>query len=189
MNIMKLFKQKDFLNPNLIYNRTVLYFIFIIALTNLFFLFQQNDIFSVAIFFLVGFLTSFFSKNMVVIICICIFFTNILKYGSKAANHASIEGFEEEFEEGNTDIEMTDVSGSKMVAKDMNPEKPESFDQVNTEKKTNTNTMDVLNTEQDNLEKLMQNQDKLLDNMNKYKPLLDTIQKITSNIQVLKNDA
>ena len=51
----------------------------------------QNEILYAIVFLLVGFLTSFFSKNMIVILCISIVVTNILKYGTKIRMN---EGFE-----------------------------------------------------------------------------------------------
>jgi len=197
MNILQTLKKKGFFSTNWIYNKTVLYLIFVIALTNLFVLFQQEDIFSILFFLLVGFLTSFFSKNMVVILCICLFFTNVLKYGRSAAGHT--EGFdsekkEDEGEKKEDEGEKKEDEGEKKdndkkkgddkkkdnekkdseKKKDMNPEiKSESFDSANNDKKTDTDPM-------------LLKQEKLLDNMNKYKSLLDTLQGITQNMKDLK---
>jgi len=52
----------------------------------------------VSIFILVGFITSFFSKNMIVILCIALTITNILQFGDKAA----LEGFGEETSSNDT---------------------------------------------------------------------------------------
>jgi len=180
MNFIQTLKKNGFLSKNLIYNKTVLYLIFIIALTNLFVIFQQNDIFSVVFFFLIGFLTTFFSKNMIVILCMCLFFTNILKYGRSAAGHHRFEGFESE--------DPVDASGSSVPSKkmkDMNPDKSndESFESVNTDKKINISENNI-NTEEK--EPAIAQQEKLLDNMNKYKSLLDTLQGITKNMKDLK---
>jgi len=178
MNFVQVLKKNGFLSKNLIYNKTVLYVILIIALTNLFVIFQQNDIFSILIFFLIGFLTTFFSKNMIVILCMCLFFTNVLKYGRSAAGHQSFEGFESE--------EVVDASGSSIKKpKDMNPDKSndESFESVNVDKKLDTKEKDIKNEEKD---PAITQQEKLLDNMNKYKSLLDTLQGITQNMKDIK---
>ena len=182
MNLYQIAKKNGFLSKNLIYNKTVLYLIFIIALTNLFLIFQQNDIFSIVFFFLIGFLTTFFSKNMIVILCICLFFTNVLKYGRSSAGHVSFEGFE------STDENATDASGSSITPKkkkDMNPDtaKDESFESANTDKTTDVTENDVKNVEND---PAIAQQEKLLDNMNKYKSLLDTLQGITQNMKEIK---
>jgi len=83
------------------YNRYLLYFVFAIALGNVVQFMTQQDHLSLVIMVVVGLLTSFFSKNMVVILCIALVVTNILKYGTKLR----VEGFtseeeEEEEEEG-----------------------------------------------------------------------------------------
>lgn len=66
---------------SLLSNRGVLYILFVLAIGNLFYLGTSNDIWTIAIFVLTGFLTSFFSKNMVVILCIALVVSSIIKYG------------------------------------------------------------------------------------------------------------
>ena len=51
---------------------------------------------SIAIFVLVGFMTTFFSKNMIVVLCIALVVTHILKFGIRTVIS---EGFEEEEED------------------------------------------------------------------------------------------
>jgi hypothetical protein len=80
-----------------LHNRFVLYFIFIIAMGNLFYLTMLQDVVYVATFILVGFLTSFFSKNMMVILFIATAITNILKYGTQIRVN---EGFESDKTDG-----------------------------------------------------------------------------------------
>lgn len=78
-------------NNIILHNVYVLYFIFFLSLANLYYLAISNDFLSVTIFILVGFLTSFFSKNMLIILFIALTLTNILKYGTSIRN----EGFED----------------------------------------------------------------------------------------------
>jgi len=60
-----------------------LYFFFALSLTNLyFFAVTAGDGIYAAIFILVGYLTTFFSKNMIVIMCLALIISNVLKYGS-----------------------------------------------------------------------------------------------------------
>ena len=68
----------------LLRSRLILYFIFILSLFNLYSFTISNgsgDSIYAAIFILVGFLTSFFSKNMIVIMVCALAVSNILKYG------------------------------------------------------------------------------------------------------------
>lgn len=80
---------------SILYSPFLLYFIFIIAAGNIVLFMTQKEYLFVVLFVVVGILTSFFSKNMVVILTISIVFANVLKYGTKIR----VEGFEEEKEE------------------------------------------------------------------------------------------
>ncbi len=83
-------------NMNLVlHNVFVLYFILILSLANMFYLVTAKNYMFAAIFILTGFITSFFSKNMMVVLCISLTVTNVLQFGKSAA----LEGFEEEEEE------------------------------------------------------------------------------------------
>jgi len=83
---------------NILHNRYILYLIFIIALSDLLLLVYNNDYYSASIFILIGFLTSFFSKNMIVILFISIAFANIIKYGTKAGTEGMSSNDEKEKE-------------------------------------------------------------------------------------------
>jgi hypothetical protein len=67
----------------LLHNKFVLYFIFIIAVGNIFHYTFTYDLTSVAVFIVSGLLTSFFSKNMIVILVIAMVVSNIFRYGNK----------------------------------------------------------------------------------------------------------
>ena len=98
-NISKALQQ----SKHLLYNKYVLIFIFILTIGNIVQLAFQGDYFTCAVLLLVGFLTSFFSKNMVVIMVVGMAFANILKYGTKMTNPwVAHEGFKTE-EEKETD--------------------------------------------------------------------------------------
>jgi|UniRef100_A0A6C0F365 hypothetical protein len=66
----------------ILHNRTVLYFVLFLAIANLLILAVGNEYKYISVFFLTGFVTSFFSKNMMVIMCIAMVITNILKFGT-----------------------------------------------------------------------------------------------------------
>ena len=82
---------KSLNNHSILHNRYLLYILFIIALGNLLILGYENDYYSVSVFILIGFLTSFFSKNMIVIFVMSIAFTAIIKMGLSGSK-PSIEG-------------------------------------------------------------------------------------------------
>lgn len=86
---------------NFLHNKFILYFIFVIVVCNLFQLIMLKEFLVCSIFVLTGILTSFFSKNMVVIMIVSIIVANLFKYGSRLR----IEGFENEEEENKETFE------------------------------------------------------------------------------------
>ena len=81
---------------DLLHSRVLLYAFLAISLIDLFYFTQIRDNMSIAIFVLVGFMTTFFSKNMIVVLCIALVVTHILKFGIRTVIS---EGFEEEEED------------------------------------------------------------------------------------------
>ena len=79
---------------NLLTNKWVLYIILILGVFDIFSFYQNGYNLSLYVFFIVGVLTSFFSKNMIVIIVTAMAISHIFTYGEKMS-----EGFEEEKEE------------------------------------------------------------------------------------------
>ena len=74
-------------------NRFILYALSAIVLLDLFYLANSRSFNTIIIFILVGFLTSFFCKNMIVIMVVALFVAHILK------NPRSVEGAENMNEE------------------------------------------------------------------------------------------
>lgn len=139
---------------SVLYNKFVLYFILVLSLANLFFLVSHKHYMFASIFVLIGFITSFFSKNMMVILCVAIAVTNVLKYGSKA----SVEGMENDDKEKDTFVDSNE--------KDIKPVKSSKEVQPTDDKQTE--------------EKMTKKQEDIL---KQYKELLELQEKITENIQ------
>jgi ABC-type antimicrobial peptide transport system permease subunit len=78
--LSNLLKLKYNFNP-ILHNRVILYSFFAIALFDLIYFLNTNDMYSFSLLILIGLLTSFFNKNMIVILFVAIVFTHILKYG------------------------------------------------------------------------------------------------------------
>ena len=81
----------------LLHNRFILYFVFIIAVANLFHFVFSQDLMSVCVFIVAGLLTSFFSKNMVVIMVISIVVTHVVRFGN--GGYEGFESLEEQVKE------------------------------------------------------------------------------------------
>lgn len=143
-------------------NRFVLYFILFLALSDLLFLAMGREFVSIAVFILSGFVTSFFSKNMMVIMCVAMVISNILRYG--------------------TGVRMTEglVSEEKSPAEEKSPteEKPSpTADEKPSAEEKPSPTAEIQLTEEDKR--------KFLENMEKiemYEPLFNTMDKLVEKI-------
>jgi len=143
-----------------LYNKALLYFIFAISFGNFMLEMIAGDMYFIIVYLLVGFLTTFFNKNMIVVLLMSCIFANILKYGAQ-----SVEGFEDEgFEEG-LDSSMNDASKNKVTAIDRDTFTDRELDSMKYKES----------------EKMIENQNLLLKNMKDFKPFLDTIQGITKS--------
>ena len=83
----------------LLHNRVLLYATFVFSLLNLVIFMVEKDFYSITFFILIGFLTTFFSKNMLVVLLLSLILTNILKYGSNL-NKEGMDENEDELMEG-----------------------------------------------------------------------------------------
>ena len=93
-NFGKLLKMKYNFNP-VLQNQLVLYLFLFMTLTQIVLFVSNNDTMGIVLMCMVGFLTSFFSKNMIVILCVALTATNLLKRGMKQIGY---EGFEDKKE-------------------------------------------------------------------------------------------
>ena len=91
-------------SKELLRSRFVLYFVFVIAVANLFHFIFSNDFMSCTVFIVAGLLTSFFSKNMVVIMVIAIVVTHVIRIGN-----SSIDGFKNKEKEKGLDEHFTEA--------------------------------------------------------------------------------
>lgn len=118
--INTILKYKPDLN-SLLTNRVVLYLFFFVAIVDVIYLANAKDIQSLITLLLVGFLTSFFSKNMIVILCIALCFTHVLKYGTASR---SLEGMENIDVPDDAPIDDSDKAEAKKKAIEMMMKNP-----------------------------------------------------------------
>jgi len=136
--IDKFFKADKLQNKNhaILHNIYILYFVFVIAFGDFLYLVYSGDFYSASIFVLVGFLTYFFSKNMIVILFIALAITNIIKCG-----RCSEEGFENDEGEGEEEGEGEGDGEENKKPKKENMEDIDEKESTNkTEKPTPTPT-------------------------------------------------
>ena len=82
---------------SILYSRCLLYIVLFVSLINLFYIINMQDTYSLIIFFLVGFITSFFIKNMIIIILFATF-VSLFFHSSLYIYEGISEGFEGESE-------------------------------------------------------------------------------------------
>jgi len=127
-------------------NRFILYALSAIVLLDLFYLANSRSFNTIIIFILVGFLTSFFCKNMIVIMVVALFVAHILK------NPRSVEGAENMNNEDKEDEEKPE---------DENYENKEETEEPEDEKI------------KEELKEFATVQKDIIDNMTKLEPLLN----------------
>jgi hypothetical protein len=88
--------RNSLLKTDLLYSKPLLYIIFVVSLINLLIWVVGGDIINVIVFLLVGFLTAFFSKNMIVILLFALVISNIIKFGLSIGQEGFSEGIDDE---------------------------------------------------------------------------------------------
>ena len=101
---------------SILHNRFLLYALLAIALIDVLYLLNTRDFTSVIVFILVAVLTTFFSKNMIIVLFVAICITYMLKHTKSLEGLEGIEEEDEEIkEEEITDEEEEEVSTEQMT--------------------------------------------------------------------------
>jgi hypothetical protein len=87
----------------LLHSRVLLYVFLFISLLHLFYYVNTGDFRAVSVFIIIGFLTSFFSKNMLIILLVALLVTHVMKFGFRSLNEGAKNKDDEEEEEGFTE--------------------------------------------------------------------------------------
>ena len=161
----------------ILHNRFILYIVLFLALSDISFLVMGSEFVLVSIFILSGFVTSFFSKNMIVIMCIALVITNILRYGT---NINTQEGLDNK-PTLNSD---TDTMDEDLFEEDPVDEKPKDANpveknMVHKRAKKMQKGKNVMTPK--NIKKFKENMDKL----EAYEPLFTSMDKLMENISGL----
>ena len=170
----KLLKMKYNFNP-ILQNQLVLYLFLLMTLVQIVVFVSNSDITGIVLMCLVGFLTSFFSKNMIVILCVALTISNLLKTGLKKVGY---EGFEEKVKPDMKTEDETDApkkNGKKKVPKE-EPNEDEDYEAPNSNE-VSDKTKDEMKRQFEELKKdypeFKELQDDLLEGLKKMDPLLD----------------
>jgi hypothetical protein len=163
-------KNLDF--SDLLKSRLVLYFFFFLSIVNLYTLAISGNGLYAAIFILSSFLTTFFSKNMIIVLCLGLVVSNILRQGIEIRvvqdnmptkeGMTTEEGVTESMKEGIAELEEENESD------DESDPKPADENRLNSAKLE--------------YKKLLELQNKLIDGVSTMSPLLkeakDTFKKL-----------
>jgi len=207
---------KTFDFTNLLKSRIVLYIFFILSIAQLYTYSVTYDYLYAAIFLLVGFLVSFFSKNMIVILCFALSLSYMLKYGDSIRYQN--EGMTTKLEEGdlkdNDTLTVDKIKGSIKFKDDVedipniSPTKTKDNDGIiskmmednTTEKKDDTDNTKKIKKAMNNMtpgmdketqaeyKNLLELQLKLIDGISNMQPVLSEVaQKIDNMKKTMKS--
>ena len=151
----------------------VLYFVLMVALANLLYLSVDGNMAFAAVFLLVGFLTSFFSKNMTVILVIAIVATNVLQFGSGVR---ASEGFAE----GNENEKVEEKVEAKVEAK-VDEKVEEKVEEKVGEKKNETDKADAA------VDRISEKQKQLVEKIEKIVPMVEQIESFVAKLEKFSN--
>lgn len=172
----------------LMQNKYVLYLLAAIAIINILTFANKKDYNSIIIFVIIGFLSSFFSKNMIVILLTAILFTYAFRYVLSSRetmeNKKHKEGFEDEAE----DSEKIDEDAIKDIVSDAeNIANEESS-------ATDASDDDQIKKKQETYEKLKSDftefqsiQENILKNMKEIDPLLTKAENFIEKFEQYKS--
>jgi len=107
----------------LLRNQIVLYAFFAMTLIQILYFVNGGDIAALITMGLIGFLVSFFSKNMIVILCITLTLSSILKYGIKQNTHEGLKNKDTVNENGSDEAEDVEVGDEKVGDEKVGDEK------------------------------------------------------------------
>jgi sugar phosphate permease len=146
---------------SILHNRVLLYALLAVALIDVLYLLNTRDFTSVIVFILVAVLTTFFSKNMIIVLFVAICITYMLKHTK------SLEGLED-MEEGE-DEEIEIKEDENFEEKEKEEEIEVSTEQMTGEMKEFMEVQDKIIKRMSELEPLMQRAEGFIEKFEKYK--------------------
>ena len=162
----------------------VLYFVLMVALANLLYLSVEGNMAFAAVFLLVGFLTSFFSKNMTVILVIAIVATNVLQFGSGVrASEGFAEGNEDEKKEDEKKDDEGFAEGNEDEKKEGDKKKG---DEKNDDEKKEDEKKEVDKADAA-VERMTEKQKQLVEKIEKIEPMVKQVESFVAKLEKFSN--
>lgn len=161
------FRPQD--TKSILHNKYLLWAIFILSLGNLYYKMASGNLVFLVRFILIGFVASFFSRNMLVILFLALAFTNLLEHGMRNISEG-MEGEmskeDEEKKEGAEDMAEADVPPPP---KEEDAKKKDKKTKVE-EKKENEIAQEGIQDLTDSAEELLKIQKDVLKNFDVIEP-------------------
>src|SRR6056300_433998 len=174
---------KNFKLKSLLQNKFVLYVLVLVALLNILMLANSKDFNSVIVFVIVGFLTSFFSKNMIVILLTALLFTHALKYVNRLVRKEGMKNKKNK-KEGMENDEEEEAPASEDNVEDEKEEKKEvKMDSKEEELLKKKQTYDELKSDFTEFQSIQKD---ILQNMKEIDPLLEKAETFISKFEQYK---
>ena len=129
------------LDRNVLHNKYVLYVTVVLVIVNMVGTVIMGDVTTPLIFVIVGFLTTFFSKNMFVVLTMGLVVSNVLKYGATMGYADTVsEGFEDATQ---NETDSADAESHEIVDTEQYLEKDGSKDESKKESKKESMSNDT----------------------------------------------
>ena len=151
----------------LLRNKVVLYAFLAMTLVQVLFFVNSGDIAAVVTLGLIGFLTSFFSKNMIVIMFVALTVSSLLQYGIRANAHEGLENKEGEQE--------------PQIEESVQPDEKKTDEKKSDEKKPDEKT-----PKKEETEEFVEVQKQILAGVEKMEPLLQKAEAFMDKYQNAK---
>jgi hypothetical protein len=172
-----------------LHNRFVLYFMLFLAIVEILYFMGTRDVASLVILSLVGFLTTFFNKNMIVVLFLALVVTNTLKYGVGSRLN---EGFEGKKDDSNAIAEKENLDHN--LDKKNDEKKDKDNEHKDGEKKNGDSkvTAEKVDEQYENLKeeypKFKVVQQEILAGVQKMTPLLEKAEKFIDKFDAYKSN-
>ena len=175
-------------------DKRVLYAVGLLSLLYVLFLANEKDFNSVFVFAIVGFLLSFFTKNMILILVVALLFTHFIKFTihykkegmenkKKEGLKDKKEGMEDKEEEKEEDSKEEKEEEPKLDKVEVDEDLPENKDMSEEEKKQKKEEYDKLKKEFVEFQSIQKD---ILKNMQEIDPLLNKAENFINKFEHYK---
>lgn len=172
-------------NNKLLTNQYILYIMVVIAVFDIFNSAVNQDATSVILLFLIGFLTSFFSKNMIVVIFIAVVLSNAIKMLKRSNNMEGMKNKKKTKKTTKEDSEENDDDDEEELEEDETEALRNKGETMNEYTKRDTEKA-VKELEKDYPE-FLKIQKEILENVEKMNPLLEKAETFVSKYSHLRS--